>query len=911
MPEADHNEAAPTWQRFLAELKRRRVFRVMAIYGGAAFAVLEAVDLVSGGLPVPPAWKSTLTVLVLAGFPVAVVLSWVFDITPDGVQRTDPARTLELEEIVAQPARVRWPAGLLALVGSLLFLVAAWSAASGLGWLERTAPREAYAIDDPRGSYVVLPFEHFGQTPEERELAEQAATRLARQLRGWESVRVVPDFALAGALHDLGAESAVLPSLDLGLAIGRAQRVGTLIALTTQIQGDTAALEALLYDVGMGHEVSLPIQVTAATGEVDGLVAPVTQEILQLRDRTVPLETLRSESSSPAAHREFQAGLDALYEWRLPEAESRFQAAMEADSSFALPVHYLALTLYWMTARNPERIVDIGPEIARLTIRADGLAAEGGLRPGLRDHVSAFRTFWEGNYDAARQKYREILAADSTDVEAWLLYGAVEFEDPWLVEREDGTLAPRKDLNASRAAFETAARLAPELPLSYGLLFEIDEQVAEAVIQRACPAFERPGGAPIPPYAGRTVQDLVAFCPVPGDSIRWVPHDLWDAMDRSMLDRRTAAMLGATTGLLERWVAVRPDQARPHEESAHFALWQRNLESCSSGSERADSLGALALRHLETGLALRPDTTAEDLVRLAMLRLSVDDLRGAETLVDAALERFQTRVSWNESTGPVVPQSTANLYLATGRPGRAHELLRPTWDQVTFGTLDPTNVDEVLMAGPVEPGFGRLRAAGAAGVTGPPLDSLFRQLEQVWSEPEFDPAQQAFISHAALQLGIGPALAASPEILADWVDAWGENDLEVPAVLLGLAAVERGSTAASERLAEARQELASSQRVSASGLFLVGILAERTGQDSLAVALFDRLAACPLGLDQVDLGWGLRTQSYMHRGLAYQSAGDTASAREAFAGAMRLWQSAEPELGPSVAVTEAGAGLRR
>jgi hypothetical protein len=215
------------------------------------------------------------------------------------------------------------------------------------------------------------------------------------------------------------------------------------------------------------------------------------------------------------------------------------------------------------------------------------------------------------------------------------------------------------------------------------------------------------------------------------------------------------------------------------------------------------------------------------------------------------------------------------------------------------------------MAGPVEPGFGHLRAAGAAGVTGPPLDSLFQQLEQVWSEPEFDPAQQAFISHAALQLGIGPALAASPEILADWVDAWGENDLEVPAVLLGLAAVERGSTAASERLAEARQELASSQRVSASGLFLVGILAERTGQDSLAVALFDRLAACPLGLDQVDLGWGLRTQSYMHRGLAYQSAGDSASAREAFAGAMRLWQSAEPELGPSVAVTEAGAGLRR
>ncbi|MCL7956493.1 MAG: hypothetical protein M8843_00630, partial [marine benthic group bacterium] len=64
-------------KRLFAELKRRRVFRVMAIYGGAAFAVLEAVDLVSNGLPIPGQLRSLLTVMVLAGFPIAVVLSWV------------------------------------------------------------------------------------------------------------------------------------------------------------------------------------------------------------------------------------------------------------------------------------------------------------------------------------------------------------------------------------------------------------------------------------------------------------------------------------------------------------------------------------------------------------------------------------------------------------------------------------------------------------------------------------------------------------------------------------------------------------------------------------------------------------------------------------------------------------------
>ncbi|MEJ2481882.1 MAG: hypothetical protein P8049_01790, partial [Gemmatimonadota bacterium] len=420
-------------KRLFAELKRRRVFRVMAIYGGAAFAFLEAVDLVSGGLPIPGQFRSLLTLLVLAGFPIAVVLSWVFDITPAGLERTDPARGQELEEIVSAPARLRWPIGILALAGSGLFLFAAGSAASRLGWLDQAGPRPVYAVEDPLGSYVVLPFRHLGDSPGEQELSAQAATRLARQLRGWETVRVVPDFAIAGALHDLGVESENLRSLEVGLKVGRAQRVGTLIALTTEIQGDSATLEAILYDVGEGVQVRRPIQVTEPLAELDGLVGPVTQEILELRDRRVPLETLLRESSNPFAHREFQAGLDALYAWRLPEADGHFREAIAADSSFALPLHYLALTLYWMTARSPERILDIGPEIARLSSRAEALAAEGGLRPGLAEHVSAFRAFWEGDYEGARRRYDSLLAADSTDVEAWLLLGAVEYKDPWLV----------------------------------------------------------------------------------------------------------------------------------------------------------------------------------------------------------------------------------------------------------------------------------------------------------------------------------------------------------------------------------------------------------------------------------------------------------------------------------------------
>jgi tetratricopeptide (TPR) repeat protein len=537
----------------------------------------------------------------------------------------------------------------------------------------------------------------------------------------------------------------------------------------------------------------------------------------------------------------------------------------------------------------------MGPEIDRLTRSSDALAAERGLRPGLRDHVSAFRAFWEGDYEGARAEYRAILESDSTDVEAWLLLGAVEFEDPWLVELQDGSLRPRKSLNLARTSFETAARLAPELPLSYGHLFEIDRIVAEAVIQGECPAYERPGGDLFPPFANRVAEDQVAFCPVPEDSIRWVPLDDYAESDRAGHVHSTRQMLAETSTLLERWIAVRPDQARPHEEWADFTLWERNLADCTADPERVDSLTALALGHMERALELRGDTTSEDRVRLAILRLAADDIAGSEQLMETALGVYHPALL----NGPPAPTAAADLYLATGRPDRAHTILRPIWDGRTFGTMDPDEADAVLMAGPVEPQFGRLLVYGAAGVTGASLDSLFDSIEEVWAEPEFTRRQRAALSHASLFLGIGPALAASPAVLERWVGEWLDAELEVPAALIGLAAVQSGSGSAADWLDSTIVQLEASDRVSASRLFLAATLAARTGHDSLAAELFGRVPACPPGLDSVDLAWGLRTQSHLFQGLALQAIGDLRAAAGASREAALRWQSAEATLAPA------------
>src|SRR5258708_17231035 len=74
----------------IAELKRRRVFRVLVGYGIVSFAVLQVVEPIMHALHLPDA-VLTYTVLALAlGFPVAVVLGWAFDINEGRIERTPP-----------------------------------------------------------------------------------------------------------------------------------------------------------------------------------------------------------------------------------------------------------------------------------------------------------------------------------------------------------------------------------------------------------------------------------------------------------------------------------------------------------------------------------------------------------------------------------------------------------------------------------------------------------------------------------------------------------------------------------------------------------------------------------------------------------------------------------------------------
>jgi hypothetical protein len=76
---------------FFREIKRRKVIRVAGIYLVASWFLIQVGDVLFPALRLPD-WSITMLVaLMIVGFPVAMILSWVFDLKPDGIKRTQGA----------------------------------------------------------------------------------------------------------------------------------------------------------------------------------------------------------------------------------------------------------------------------------------------------------------------------------------------------------------------------------------------------------------------------------------------------------------------------------------------------------------------------------------------------------------------------------------------------------------------------------------------------------------------------------------------------------------------------------------------------------------------------------------------------------------------------------------------------
>ncbi len=237
-PEAKLSEPR-SYQRFFAELKRRHVFRVAAVYGATAFVVMQVADLLQEGLRLPESFLTVVTVLALLGFPIAVAMAWVYERTAGGVVHTEPPADGELEEIVAAPPAKRWPAGLAGAAGTALLLVGAW-------WtLGR--PAAPVGADDAEGyeSIAVLPFVNMSGVGEDEYFSEGLSEELLNVLARIDGLKVAArtsSFAFKNSDADIR---------EIGQTLG----VETVLEGSVRRGADGLRVTAQLIDVDDGFHV--------------------------------------------------------------------------------------------------------------------------------------------------------------------------------------------------------------------------------------------------------------------------------------------------------------------------------------------------------------------------------------------------------------------------------------------------------------------------------------------------------------------------------------------------------------------------------------------------------------------------------------------------------------------------------
>ena len=236
-----------SYQEFFAELSRRKVFKVAAVYGAASFGLLQLADLIKDGFGLPDTFIPFVTAMVLLGFPLALILAWALEVTPDGVRKTEPAAVDELAAIVSQPASKRWPAGLLAVAGFALLVGGVWIAGQRTGAetaLAGSSDRAGAEVrlamtdlsEDPRPSIAVLPFADMSPDGDQEYFSDGITEEILNVLAKVSELRVTARtsaFAFKGRDQDLRA---VGDSLGVRYIVeGSVRKAGDQLRITSQL----------------------------------------------------------------------------------------------------------------------------------------------------------------------------------------------------------------------------------------------------------------------------------------------------------------------------------------------------------------------------------------------------------------------------------------------------------------------------------------------------------------------------------------------------------------------------------------------------------------------------------------------------------------------------------------------------
>lgn len=326
-----------SFERFWKELKRRKVFKVVAMYAGSAFVIIQLVDILTAPLDFPP-WIMTLVIILLSiGFPVVAVLAWIFDLTPQGVRKTESLEELAGKELVTSPGRRRLKTSdMVIAVLAIAVIILAWPKIFKPDRLERLRSK------GERIAVAVMPFRNMTNDTAWNIWQKGIQNSIITSLSNYTDelkVRPIDQVNTLIESDDITSFSSLTPAiartvslkLDVNLfIIGTIQQAGTRLRVTANIM-DARTEEALKpFEVnGLNKEDSILVI-------IDALRKKVTDFLLISRLKEGISHDMRrfDHTYSPEAYRLFLYGNEAVGKADRATAIQFYKEALAIDSNF-------------------------------------------------------------------------------------------------------------------------------------------------------------------------------------------------------------------------------------------------------------------------------------------------------------------------------------------------------------------------------------------------------------------------------------------------------------------------------------------------------------------------------------------------------------------------------------------------
>jgi len=383
---------------FFEEVKRRKVYRVAAAYVIAAGGIIQ---LASAAFPAweLPNWALRLViVLLLVGFPIALILAWAFDVTAQGIKTTPTA---------APRRQVRRNVIMLATAGVVM------SAAVGFFVLPRAS---AHKVDK---SIAVLPFQNLSDDPQNAYFADGIQDDVLTSLSKIGDLRVISRTSVmqyrdkAANVRDIGKALGVSNVLE-----GSVRRAGNKVRVNVQLIDANSDEHVWANDYDRDVTDVFAIQSDLAQKIAEALQAKLSPGEKSMMERK-PTENGEAYLAFVQAH-----NLSCAFEdlEKLKQSEQLYARAIELDPNFALAIARYSQLESWLLHegdRAPERR-DKARTLAERALQ---------LQPDLPEaHLALGFSYYYGdnNYDAALREFEIAQRGLPNESEVYLAIGAIQ-----------------------------------------------------------------------------------------------------------------------------------------------------------------------------------------------------------------------------------------------------------------------------------------------------------------------------------------------------------------------------------------------------------------------------------------------------------------------------------------------------